>query len=202
MSVEAPVAGAAEVVEFWREAGYDKWFGKVPEFDEEIRRRFLPTYEAAAAGKLAAWEADRARRAGVADPARPVSAQHVSWAGARLCHRSAGHGDHRAIAHSRLRRAGAAGAARASSMCRSSIRKISPTRSTASRSTGRRRRRRRQMGEAARRYHPPLRPLPAPQSRARPRDHAGGAGFSRRRRVQGVARPHPSRRIASRCSSG
>ncbi len=56
MSVEAPVASAAEVVEFWREAGYDKWFGKVPEFDEEIRRRFLPTYEAAAAGKLAAWE--------------------------------------------------------------------------------------------------------------------------------------------------
>ena len=57
MSVEAPVAGAAEVVEFWREAGYDKWFGKFPEFDEEIRRRFLPTYVAAAAGKLAAWEA-------------------------------------------------------------------------------------------------------------------------------------------------
>jgi len=52
----APIATAAEIVAFWREAGEDKWFAKIKEFDDDIRRRFLPTYEAAAAGKLASWE--------------------------------------------------------------------------------------------------------------------------------------------------
>jgi uncharacterized protein (DUF924 family) len=56
MSGNAPLASAAEVVAFWREAGPDKWFAKIDAFDDEIRRRFLPTYEAAAAGKFAAWE--------------------------------------------------------------------------------------------------------------------------------------------------
>jgi len=56
MTGEAPLATAAEIVAFWREAGADKWFEKIPEFDAEIRRRFLPTYEAAAAGKLTGWE--------------------------------------------------------------------------------------------------------------------------------------------------
>ena len=41
---------------FWREAGPDKWFKKDTAFDEDIRRRFLATYEAAAAGQLANWE--------------------------------------------------------------------------------------------------------------------------------------------------
>jgi uncharacterized protein (DUF924 family) len=44
------------VLAFWREAGPDKWFEKSDAFDAEIRARFLPTYEAAAAGKLSAWE--------------------------------------------------------------------------------------------------------------------------------------------------
>ncbi len=44
----------------------------------------------------------------------------------------------------------------------------------------RRRRRRPEMGGDARRHHPPLRPLSASQRRARPRDHAGGAGVPRR----------------------
>ena len=52
----AALAGAAEVVAFWREAGADKWFEKDKAFDDDIRRRFLPTYEAAAAGKLMSWE--------------------------------------------------------------------------------------------------------------------------------------------------
>ena len=56
MSAAAPLASAAEVVAFWREAGPDKWFEKDDAFDAEIRRRFLATHEAAAAGKLAAWE--------------------------------------------------------------------------------------------------------------------------------------------------
>ncbi len=50
------IASAAEVLAFWREAGPKKWFNKDAAFDLDIRRRFLKTYEAAAAGKLADWE--------------------------------------------------------------------------------------------------------------------------------------------------
>ncbi len=46
----------AEIVAFWRAAGYDRWFKKDEAFDDEIRARFLPTYEDAAAGKYADWE--------------------------------------------------------------------------------------------------------------------------------------------------
>ena len=46
----------AEVLAFWRAAGPDKWFEKDDAFDAEIRERFLDTYVAAAAGRLAAWE--------------------------------------------------------------------------------------------------------------------------------------------------
>jgi uncharacterized protein (DUF924 family) len=56
MSADNVLASAADIVGFWREAGPDRWFAKDAAFDDEIRRRFLPTYEAAAAGKLAAWE--------------------------------------------------------------------------------------------------------------------------------------------------
>ena len=47
-----------DVVAFWQAAGPDKWFVKDAEFDAAIRERFLRSYEAAAAGELAAWEAD------------------------------------------------------------------------------------------------------------------------------------------------
>ena len=50
------IASPESVVEFWRSAGPDKWFKKDSAFDDEIRKRFLETYEAAAAGKLADWE--------------------------------------------------------------------------------------------------------------------------------------------------
>jgi len=43
------------VLAFWREAGPKRWFKKDAAFDAEIRRRFLATYEAAAAGALA-WD--------------------------------------------------------------------------------------------------------------------------------------------------
>jgi uncharacterized protein (DUF924 family) len=49
-------ARAADVVSFWSAAGPKAWFKKDEAFDAEIRRRFLKTHEAAAAGKLAAWE--------------------------------------------------------------------------------------------------------------------------------------------------
>ena len=47
-----------EVVDFWRQAGPDKWFSKDESFDEACRQRFLATYEAAARGDLAEWELD------------------------------------------------------------------------------------------------------------------------------------------------
>jgi uncharacterized protein (DUF924 family) len=43
------------VLAFWRAAGPDKWFEKDTAFDAAISTRFLATYEAAAAGKLA-WD--------------------------------------------------------------------------------------------------------------------------------------------------
>jgi uncharacterized protein (DUF924 family) len=50
------IAAPRDVLAFWRAAGPDKWFEKDAAFDDEVRRRFLATYEAAAAGRLAAWE--------------------------------------------------------------------------------------------------------------------------------------------------
>lgn len=52
----AKIASPADVVAFWRSAGPKKWFTKSQAFDAEIAERFLATHEAAAAGKLSAWE--------------------------------------------------------------------------------------------------------------------------------------------------
>ena len=49
-------ATADEIVSFWRAAGPDRWFNKDETFDDEIRRRFLESHEAAAAGKSTDWE--------------------------------------------------------------------------------------------------------------------------------------------------
>jgi uncharacterized protein (DUF924 family) len=45
-----------EVLSFWREAGYDKWFSKDDAFDQACRDRFMSTHEAAARGDLSGWE--------------------------------------------------------------------------------------------------------------------------------------------------
>lgn len=50
------IATPESVVAFWRGAGPDKWFKKSQAFDDDIRSRFLPTYEAAASGQLGHWE--------------------------------------------------------------------------------------------------------------------------------------------------
>ena len=56
---QAPaLPSAADVVAFWRAAGPKHWFEKEAGFDDDIRRRFLKVHEAAAAGKLTAWEAN------------------------------------------------------------------------------------------------------------------------------------------------
>lgn len=52
MNIETPAA----IIAFWREAGGDRWFKKDAAFDDDIRRRFMASYEAAAAGKLTGWE--------------------------------------------------------------------------------------------------------------------------------------------------
>jgi uncharacterized protein (DUF924 family) len=54
--MSSQLATADEIVRFWREAGPDRWYKKDPAFDDDIRRRFLATHEAAAAGKLKSWE--------------------------------------------------------------------------------------------------------------------------------------------------
>lgn len=51
------IATPNDVITFWRNAGPDKWFKKNAGFDTEVKARFMATWEAAAAGKLSAWEA-------------------------------------------------------------------------------------------------------------------------------------------------
>ena len=52
----AEIATPQQIVAFWREAGPDRWFNKDTVFDDEIRRGYFATYEAAAGGKLREWE--------------------------------------------------------------------------------------------------------------------------------------------------
>ncbi|WP_062227157.1 DUF924 family protein [Aureimonas frigidaquae] len=44
-----------EIVDFWRDAGPQKWFEKDGAFDETIRQRFGDVYERAALGDLDVW---------------------------------------------------------------------------------------------------------------------------------------------------
>ena len=52
------IATPSEVVSFWRQAGDKRWFEKDDDLDRAVTSRFLPTYEAASRGELAAWEAN------------------------------------------------------------------------------------------------------------------------------------------------
>lgn len=52
-----PDTSPADIIAFWTDAGYDRWYAKNDAFDAEIRARFLATYEAARDGRLASWEA-------------------------------------------------------------------------------------------------------------------------------------------------
>jgi uncharacterized protein (DUF924 family) len=53
---EAPLATPAQVLDFWFGAGPQKWFSRDAAFDAAITERFMPSYDAAAAGKFADWE--------------------------------------------------------------------------------------------------------------------------------------------------
>ena len=50
-STQTP-ADALSVVEFWQDAGPNKWFAKDPEFDRQFRDRFLWHYQDASDGFL------------------------------------------------------------------------------------------------------------------------------------------------------
>jgi uncharacterized protein (DUF924 family) len=56
-SASSPAPQPADVTAFWRAAGPQKWYRKDAAFDREIAARFLGVHEAAAAGRLADWEA-------------------------------------------------------------------------------------------------------------------------------------------------
>jgi len=45
----------SDVIAFWKDAGFARWFGKDNAFDAEFRARFLQAHEAAASGKLGSW---------------------------------------------------------------------------------------------------------------------------------------------------
>lgn len=48
-------AAMAALLEFWREAGYERWFRKDPDFDRGLSERFLDLHMAVAARRHDAW---------------------------------------------------------------------------------------------------------------------------------------------------
>lgn len=52
------MATAQDVVGFWREAGYGKWFARDDGFDAELERRFLADHHAAARREREDWLED------------------------------------------------------------------------------------------------------------------------------------------------
>jgi len=49
---------AREVADFWRDAGYARWFAKNDAFDAEFTARFTDAHHAAARGELDHWAVD------------------------------------------------------------------------------------------------------------------------------------------------
>ncbi|MBB5052588.1 uncharacterized protein (DUF924 family) [Afipia massiliensis] len=45
-----------DILSFWRDAGYERWYTKDDAFDQELRDRFMAVWEAARDGKLSAWQ--------------------------------------------------------------------------------------------------------------------------------------------------
>jgi uncharacterized protein (DUF924 family) len=53
---QSDLPSPADVLSFWKAAGYDRWYTKDEAFDIEIRQRFLATWEAARDSWLDAWQ--------------------------------------------------------------------------------------------------------------------------------------------------
>jgi uncharacterized protein (DUF924 family) len=56
--IPANLPTARDVVDFWRNAGPDRWFAKNDAFDAEFGGRFLAAHEAATLGQLDHWADD------------------------------------------------------------------------------------------------------------------------------------------------
>ena len=54
---DAREAAPADILQFWREAGRDRWYKRDDAFDAEVRRRYLGLWRKAVAGELSSWEA-------------------------------------------------------------------------------------------------------------------------------------------------
>ncbi|MGJ7563925.1 DUF924 family protein [Variovorax sp. GB1R11] len=54
----SPLPTARDVVDFWRQAGPERWFAKNAALDTEFISRFTQAHQAAARGELDAWLAD------------------------------------------------------------------------------------------------------------------------------------------------
>ena len=52
----ADIPGIGDVLDFWREAGHERWYRRDDSFDVIVRARFLPLWEDAVAGRLSPWE--------------------------------------------------------------------------------------------------------------------------------------------------
>jgi len=50
------VPTAGDVIDFWREAGSERWYTRDDGFDATIRERFLSLWQDAASGRLSSWE--------------------------------------------------------------------------------------------------------------------------------------------------
>ncbi|KAA0078335.1 DUF924 family protein [Tardiphaga sp. P9-11] len=46
-----------DILNFWKDAGWDRWYAKNDDFDAEVTRRFRTLWDEAVAGGLASWEA-------------------------------------------------------------------------------------------------------------------------------------------------
>jgi uncharacterized protein (DUF924 family) len=58
MNARSSISSASEIADFWREAGFQRWFAHDPDFDRNIAERFGADHLAAARGDRAAWEGD------------------------------------------------------------------------------------------------------------------------------------------------
>ncbi|CAN7708259.1 DUF924 domain-containing protein [Bradyrhizobium sp. LjRoot220] len=47
----------ADILNFWREAGRERWYKRDDAFDAQVRQRYLGLWQKAAAGELSSWEA-------------------------------------------------------------------------------------------------------------------------------------------------
>ncbi len=45
----------ADILQFWQDAGPDRWFTRSDAFDADLKSRFLPLWEKASAGQLSSW---------------------------------------------------------------------------------------------------------------------------------------------------